>query len=1191
MRTSHASHTASLTNAHSQNLHATATEKGIPAALAPLNDHDKVDFLNSPIVVVVCSTTGNGDAPNNAEDFWRFIRKRTHAKDMLARMQYAILGLGDTNYDKFCGAAKGIMKRFSELGATSFFASGYADESVGLETVVDPWTKQFWPALHALLSKTNADDVTAADIAPVSAPAPPAPVSVPVGGTGAVSSTDGSASGIGPSAPSTSSAASAQDAVMSPMSQMKAMMAVQAARNERRKSIGDSSHSVSAPVDNTHATPSGTTSTTMLHLHTQGVKTTWSGSSSSSDSSSSANSAVVARSDGTLPPQSADIVLDTHGLANPDAVLEAAAQAAANAVGLRAAAALVASSTRASSSAPSLPSPGPSAAPAVPTTLSGDTADTAGVSSSIPATAGARLSIRAPSPPALTSPPAALPGAPATVPALPCAATQGVRTLWEVCPSLVHHSALAGASHEQSTVLKADDIIQAAATTAAGKFFPAAPPVTVSVALLPPIVPTSLSSVSLPSANISGVVQAGQPSDEAVAPTVPLAADNVSPLPTAVGSGSMSSRVSPRAGGLSGGGVGPGPCVTPGQGTAAASNVGKSLEQPLLLPISGARYLTSGGRTSERRVIHMDVSAAGTPLSLPGAWCPGDAIGIAVPNEEQQVQALCARLGLHPLARVQVTSLCAPSAASVYSAAASTEGGADGGSVCASAPAVVGGGAGQRTPGFETQPQAAASRLKNSFSAGQLASPTPASPSGAIGASLPIYFPCWLPGWPTPKVEDVLTWCVDISSPPAKKGFLRLLADSCEEGRDKDALTWLASRGAKDAYKAFIEDQRLCLLDLLALFPSAKPSLEALLSTLPALQPRYYSLTCSPLANPSVLSVAFSVVEYELLASVGVVHSALPLDTPHPAITASATHMITNTIKRKGLATSWLERLCEPWLRPSATAPQGPVQQPTLRVFVRGSKDFTPPASLSTPMIMIGPGTGVAPFLGFLQHRASKLRAHERAGTLPVTGVWRGLHVDSHTLAREDKEVWQPLAVGSSMLFFGNRHPDIDYLYQSELQQYVSSGTLSELVTAWSRLSKAQEGTQFNKVYVQHKLAEPATSRRVAELILCRGASVYVCGDGAHMAKDVHAALVDCLNTWAQELAGGFAGNAGNGSASTAAPVASPQPSTGSAAAVPSTPATGTGAGAGTGPWAFASAAEYLQELSKRGRYVRDIWS
>lgn len=132
-----------------------------------------------------------------------------------------------------------------------------------------------------------------------------------------------------------------------------------------------------------------------------------------------------------------------------------------------------------------------------------------------------------------------------------------------------------------------------------------------------------------------------------------------------------------------------------------------------------------------------------------------------------------------------------------------------------------------------------------------------------------------------------------------------------------------------------------------------------------------------------------------------------------------------------------------------------------LPLYIQPNKRFRLPANPDAPMIMIGPGTGVAPFRAFL---------HER----------RAIG-----------------ASGRNWLFFGERSAETDYLYRDELESMRSDGHLTRLDTAFSR-------DQQDKVYVQDRMMEQAS---LFWSWLQDGASVYVCGDASRMAKDVHAAL------------------------------------------------------------------------------------
>ncbi|MBU8898589.1 assimilatory sulfite reductase (NADPH) flavoprotein subunit [Corallococcus sp. M34] len=139
----------------------------------------------------------------------------------------------------------------------------------------------------------------------------------------------------------------------------------------------------------------------------------------------------------------------------------------------------------------------------------------------------------------------------------------------------------------------------------------------------------------------------------------------------------------------------------------------------------------------------------------------------------------------------------------------------------------------------------------------------------------------------------------------------------------------------------------------------------------------------------------------------------------------------------------------------------------TVRVFIEPNPRFRLPSDTHRDVIMIGPGTGVAPFRAFVQERA---------------------HVG---------------ATGRNWLFFGDQHRRSQFLYQTEWQEALSAGTLHRLSVAFSR-------DQEQKVYVQHRLREQG---RELHAWLEEGASLYVCGEAQRMAPDVHAALVDILMT------------------------------------------------------------------------------
>jgi sulfite reductase (NADPH) flavoprotein alpha-component len=207
-------------------------------------------------------------------------------------------------------------------------------------------------------------------------------------------------------------------------------------------------------------------------------------------------------------------------------------------------------------------------------------------------------------------------------------------------------------------------------------------------------------------------------------------------------------------------------------------------------------------------------------------------------------------------------------------------------------------------------------------------------------------------------------------------------------------------------------------IDLLRRHP-ASWSAQALIAALRPLTPRLYSIASSRAQVGEEVHLTVAVVDYE-----------------------------TNGARRWGAASTFLAGVGEDGRVP---------------VFIETNDRFRLPADGARDIIMIGPGTGVAPFRAFVQER-------EETG-----------------------------ATGRNWLFFGNRHVAQDFLYQTEWQAALKKGSLHRLDLAFSR-DTAQ------KIYVQQRLRE-----RGAELYawLENGAHVYVCGDSTHMAKDVHAALID----------------------------------------------------------------------------------
>ena len=214
------------------------------------------------------------------------------------------------------------------------------------------------------------------------------------------------------------------------------------------------------------------------------------------------------------------------------------------------------------------------------------------------------------------------------------------------------------------------------------------------------------------------------------------------------------------------------------------------------------------------------------------------------------------------------------------------------------------------------------------------------------------------------------------------------------------------------------------MFDLLEEHPACELPFHAYLEMLSLLAPRYYSISSSPSVDAARCSVTVGVVEGPASSGRGVY---------------------------KGICSNYL-----------ASRRAGETIHATVRETKAG---FRLPDDHGVPIIMIGPGTGLAPFRGFLQEREARKA--------------RGA------------------SLGPAMLFFGCRHPEQDYLYADELKACAAAG-ITELHTAFSRADGP-------KTYVQHLVA--AQKDRVWSLIE-QGAIIYVCGDGGKMEPDVKAALV-----------------------------------------------------------------------------------
>ncbi|MEL3956543.1 assimilatory sulfite reductase (NADPH) flavoprotein subunit [Caldifermentibacillus hisashii] len=235
-----------------------------------------------------------------------------------------------------------------------------------------------------------------------------------------------------------------------------------------------------------------------------------------------------------------------------------------------------------------------------------------------------------------------------------------------------------------------------------------------------------------------------------------------------------------------------------------------------------------------------------------------------------------------------------------------------------------------------------------------------------------------------------------------------------------EELKKLAAPGNEEKVKAYLDGRDL--LDFVRDFRPVQLKPVDFIHILRKLPARQYSIASSLKANPDEVHLTISAVRFQA-------HGR----------------------NRKGVCSSQIAERIQPG--------------DMLSVYVDQNPNFKLPSNPDTPIIMIGPGTGVAPFRAFLQEREAE-------------GV-----------------------TGKSWLFFGDQHFSSDFLYQVEWQKWLKNGVLTKMDVAFSR-------DQAEKVYVQHRMIE---KRKEFYQWLEEGAVVYVCGDEKHMARDVHQTILTIL--------------------------------------------------------------------------------
>jgi len=263
-------------------------------------------------------------------------------------------------------------------------------------------------------------------------------------------------------------------------------------------------------------------------------------------------------------------------------------------------------------------------------------------------------------------------------------------------------------------------------------------------------------------------------------------------------------------------------------------------------------------------------------------------------------------------------------------------------------------------------------------------------------------------------VGDLLTHKYEISTP--SRNMIALI----EERAEDEMLTHVVKHGDKETLADFLWGKDT--LDLLNINPQVSFGIDEFIKLLKPLQHRAYSISSSPKAHPNSVHLTVASVRWR------------SEDRDHCGVCST---FLADRVETKSKA----------------------------GIFVSPNKAFRVPANDDAPVIMVGPGTGVAPFRAFLEERQARQ------------------------------------AAGKNWLFFGDQTKADDFIYQQQLTEMYDSGLLARFDTAFSR-------DQKDKVYVQHKMVEHGE-----ELFkwLQTGAYFYVCGDATRMAKDVDKALADIV--------------------------------------------------------------------------------
>lgn len=282
-------------------------------------------------------------------------------------------------------------------------------------------------------------------------------------------------------------------------------------------------------------------------------------------------------------------------------------------------------------------------------------------------------------------------------------------------------------------------------------------------------------------------------------------------------------------------------------------------------------------------------------------------------------------------------------------------------------------------------------------------------------------------------LQEILTQWIDLRCVPSRVALVQV-AKCAKNENEKAQLLALSASDGLNAYKAYFVSEWRTFIDLLRDFPSVEIPLNVLLDILPRIQPRFYSISSSHSVHP-----------HEVHITVGRLCEEIPNSSPKKMYTGVCSGYLTD-LKVGSEIQGFHQKI---------------------------ATTFRLPEDPKKPIILVGAGTGIAPFRGFLYERTFQIRQR-----------------------RQSDPKFQP---GTCVLFYGVRRPDHDFLYKDELQEFQKDGTLTHLYTAFSR----KPGSP--KEYVQDLMLQ--NSSLVWELIDLQGAVIYVCGSARTLAKDMRSSV------------------------------------------------------------------------------------